>query len=251
MSSYVPQTLTSSSTFSAKPIETNLDSLATWSINVGDYSSGHGNIKNNKSIPATKFRPGSMTRIFESEYQGTANYIAWASGGAGSNTEPWYAGLYALGYDVPGTGVDFYLRETVGAGMAYFSTTVNFVKTKEKSFTTSANNISNVAFRWRLVPVLDGTASPVVLRGGGPGSEITWYMTNPTPGVSVGLTARGFCLTIGTYNQTPLAKGKHTYFARLNTAGPIVNRTSSSADTNLFNHMKGNAPKSSVTVYYR
>ena len=251
MSKYLPSLPLPASTFSAAPIETNFDQLASWSLNVGDYTSGHANIKNNRSVPASKFRPGSMTKVFESNYQGGNNYIAWASGAAGGNTEPWYGGLYALGYDVPGTGVDFYLREPVAAGMAYFTTTVNINKTKDKSFTKSANNITNVAFKWSLIPVLDGTASSASLRGGGPGTELTYYMTVPTPGVTVGVTARGFSLTIGTYNQTTLQAGRHTYYARLNTSAPAVNRSASSADSHLFNHMKGAAPKSSVTVYYR
>ena len=254
MTFYAPQNLPSDTrAFSAKPIDKAFDEFATWSIGVGDYTSGHHNIKNNGLIPATKIRAGSLSKVWRSEASGANAYMLWYPGSAGTvGLSPVGGDEYRYGeYDIPGASVNFYLREALGQHRVFFDTSVHLWKARESNFFEPINNIATARFQLKLKGYLDGDE----IHMGTPGEPDAFvkYEIDPTASTHANsFSRRGFGLNFWGANRFNLSKGLHTYKVTLTFE---IDRTltggAAGSDHWLFNHIKGGAPKSSVTAIYR
>lgn len=247
-------TLSQSDNFSASVVDDAFDDLASWSMGIGDYQSGHGNIKNDRMVPARKIRSGTLSKVWLSNYTGYNTYILWNKGNTGgayaaAGNSP-VISLYDGGnYDVPGASVNFYLREEVAAKNLIMQSSVHFWKAREGTwFEQTMNKVTAATFEIKLNGYLDGSfINPV------PGSPdaVFKYQIAPTASTTKNsFTRRGFDLDFWCVNATALSKGLHTFKVKMNFA--ITKSTSSDPnDKWLYNHIKGGPPKTSVTAIYK
>ena len=240
---YSPSLPTSaSSPFSASDVHNAFDDMSKWSINVGDYASGARNIPNNKSLSARTFRPGSLTKVWNSGEMSPDSYLFFIAG-SGSGTLPWSDYDY---YDIPGASLNFYLRENVPVGGLRINSTVNFWKARESSFFDSGNNVTAATFLFKLTGYLDGGATSFVPTTN---SMNTQYSLN-FGGTPPQFTRRGFNLTWTSSNSSMIPAGLHRFKLRL-TSTITTSTSSTPANGYLYNHIKGSGARTTVTAIYK
>jgi hypothetical protein len=231
-----------SSSFSAADVRNAFDDMARWSINVGDYASGARNIRNSKSLSARTFRPGSLTKVWNSGEMSPDSYLFFIAG-SGSGTLPWSDYDY---YDIPGASLNFYLRENVEAGGLRINSTVNFWKAREESFFDPGNNVTAATFLFNLTGYLDNGVTALVPTTNTMSTQYALDFSGSPPN----FTRRGFNLTWTSSNSSMVPAGLHRFKLRLTSTISITTSTTP-ANGHLYNHIKGSGARTTVTAIYK
>jgi hypothetical protein len=176
--------------------------------NVDDTS----NIVDNNILPFNKFHAGAVTETWtaSSRGQGNESFLVVMEDSTATSS-PYGAGQNY--YDVPDTGVDFYLRENA---TVRFEGCCELLKAKD----TWNRPVAHYPTSWNAgaTPVVLGysfTVSLVVDKGAGTGIKrfAVWSYVPDKNGI-LSFEQRGFPMDI-TFTLAGLSAGKHTAFLRL------------------------------------
>jgi len=246
MPTWSPPVITSSDPFSALAVDGAFDDLASWSGGIGDYQSGHSNIQNDQSIPATKFKRGTTSRVWKNNYAGYNSYILWEKGASALD----HPITHGAEYDVPGASINFYLKRPVDAERLIMEANVPFWQARESNFFQQATNgVTQATFTITLKGYLDGTQLTST-----PASDQcrVRYEINPTSATHGGsFTRRGFDGSLWSIAPSTIDAGLHTFKVTMRfSIGKTLTAPGAINDAFLFNHIKAGPPRASVTAIY-
>ena len=225
------------------------DDMATWSLGVGDQASGAGNIVNTRRVGAQAFRPGSLTKVWKSGSVNPGSILVYKERNAPAATDPEPWDGFDQTYDIPGASVNFYLRQSVAAGALRIQSNVSLWKTREGSFLLTGsptNSVTTAKFDFRLGGWLDGAYRASE-------SAAQYKLTTASwAGITTVGTRQGLNLQFTWHNPNPVAAGLHRFKLRLTTVITVAyGGTGNSADSYLFNHIKGSGARTTVTAIYK
>ena len=205
MSAYNPAILTvvNGNAFNGSQVDTAFDDLST-AIN-GNVEATN-NVVDNNILEYRKFHEGSVTETWTATGRGQGNeaFLVVLENPGGTVTTPWGADQNA--YDVPDTGVDFYLREDA---VVRFEGCCELLKAKDTWNRNTGtyggwNGASAVklGYAFKIQLVVDGATV----------REAIWAYVPDSNG-ALSFEQRGFPVDI-TFSKS-LTAGKHTVFLRL------------------------------------
>jgi hypothetical protein len=250
---YAPTPPASSDPFSATDIQDSFEELSRWSINVGDYASGAVNIRNDREISARSFRPGSLTKVWKTGNLEPDSYVVFLPGNGSTAAVPWSVVTSATGaydYDVPGASLNIYLREAVPSGGLHIRSTVHFWKARESSYYDPVNEVTAATFLFKLTGYLDGSPSYLTPTTNEAETQYTYTAPGGTPG-PVGFSRRGFNLTWTGTNIASVAAGLRRFKLRLEPSATCTFTSTNSANSFLYNHIKGSGARTTITAIYK
>jgi hypothetical protein len=246
MTGWNPPSIGHNDPFSASAIDGGFDDLASWSGGIGDYQSGHANIKNDQSIPATKFKTGTTSRVWRNNYVGHNTYILWEKGSSSLDSPI----THGDEYDIPGASINFYLRRAVPAERLIMEASIHLWKAREGNFFQQATNgVTEATFTITLKGYLDGTeltSTPASDQG-----RIKYVIVPTASTTSGSFTRRGFDAGFWAASPTTVSAGLHTFKVTMRfSIGKTLTAPGAINDAFLFNHIKGGPPSASVTAIY-
>jgi len=246
MTTWNTPAIASSDPFSASAVDGAFDDLASWSSYIGDYQSGHQNIKNNQSLPATKFKRGTTSRVWKNNYVGYNAYILWEQG-ASALEHPITQGAE---YDIPGASINFYLNRAVDGERLIMEASVPFWQARESNFFQQATNgVTEAKFMITLKGYLDGaeiTSTPASDQG-----RVEYVIVPTSSTTSNSFTRRGLDGSFWAIAPSTIAAGLHTFKVTMRfSISKTLTAPSAVNDAFLFNHIKAGPPKASVTAIY-
>ncbi len=249
MTAWNPPLITHNDPFSASVIDGAFDDLASWSGGIGDHQSGHSNIRNNRSIPATKFSSGTTSKVWRNNYTGYNTYLLWSKGATSGPTSSAFTDPVTQGkvYDIPGSSINFYLRRAVPANRLIMESSIHFWQAREGNyFQQTTNGHSEAIFEVILTGYLDGVAlSSLSSR-----NTRCRYAINPTASTNKNsFSRRGFDGSFWGVAASTVEAGLHTFKVTMtfNTYRTLVGTVN---DKWMLNHIKGGPPNTSVTAIY-
>lgn len=210
MSTYNPAILgvANGDPFNGAQIDSAFDDLSTAINGAVDATS---NVVDNNILEHNKFHVGAVTETWtaSSRGQGNESFLVVMEDST-ATASPW--GADQNNYDVPDTGVDFYLRE---AATVRFEGCCELLKAKDTWNRNAASggwnttNAVKLGYYFTISLVVDKGASAGVRR------FATWSYVPDSNGL-LSFEQRGFPMDI-TFTLPGLAAGKHTAFLRLTT----------------------------------
>jgi hypothetical protein len=243
MAQYIPDPILDADYFNASKIDNNFNNFAKWSVAVGDYDSGEGNIVNDRTaLTSASFRPGCISSVFRSDDREAALFVLSRQEAPNLDDSVWEG--IGGDFDVPGASINFYLRHSLDAGRLLVTSSFNMEKAREHKYEDAAIYTS-VVFQFVFEGAIDGNFAAF----GAP--NVYKYYLDPAISNPLGGTAWSMPIHFRSWNESPLQAGMHTFKLRLRAhespTGPGLPATA----TKRYNQIMGTGARTTVVALYR